>query len=64
MGMLQCLSFNHLMWFVIESYLLYVNQAITRYEKEFGSLNYRFRVGQVEFIAIDAQAIDGMHFCW
>ncbi|KAL6140577.1 hypothetical protein ACLB2K_058876 [Fragaria x ananassa] len=47
------------MWFVIESYLLYVNQAITRYKKEFGSLNYRFRVGQVEFIAIDAQAIDG-----
>ncbi|KAL6134805.1 hypothetical protein ACLB2K_067033 [Fragaria x ananassa] len=34
-------------------------KAITRYEKEFGSLNYRFRVGRVEFIAIDAQAIDG-----
>ncbi|KAL6144372.1 hypothetical protein ACLB2K_055066 [Fragaria x ananassa] len=31
----------------------------TRAPQEFGSLNYRFRVGQVEFIAIDAQAIDG-----
>ncbi|XP_050381613.1 uncharacterized protein C630.12 [Argentina anserina] len=34
-------------------------KVITRYEKEFGSRDYRFRVGQVEFIAIDAQAIDG-----
>ncbi|KAM1314972.1 hypothetical protein TB2_018243 [Malus domestica] len=29
--------------------------AIRRYEKEFGSRNYRFTVGKVEFIAIAAQ---------
>ncbi|XP_008228088.1 PREDICTED: uncharacterized protein C630.12 isoform X1 [Prunus mume] len=34
-------------------------EAIKRYEKEFGSRNYRFAVGKVEFIAIDAQTIDG-----
>ncbi|KAK9923896.1 hypothetical protein M0R45_032294 [Rubus argutus] len=34
-------------------------QVIIRYEKEFGSRNYRFAVGKVEFVAIDAQAIDG-----
>ncbi|XP_068335349.1 uncharacterized protein C630.12 isoform X1 [Pyrus communis] len=34
-------------------------QAIRRYEKEFGRRNYRFTVGKVEFIAIDAQTIDG-----
>ncbi|PRQ51783.1 putative protein-serine/threonine phosphatase [Rosa chinensis] len=34
-------------------------QAIRRYEKEFGSRNYQFTVGKVEFIAIDSQAIDG-----
>lgn len=34
-------------------------QVCRRYEKEFGARNYRFTVGEVEFISIDAQVIDG-----
>ncbi|KAA8541560.1 hypothetical protein F0562_022712 [Nyssa sinensis] len=34
-------------------------EAIRRYEDEFGTRNYRFTVGKVDFIAIDAQALDG-----
>ncbi|GFY97271.1 Calcineurin-like metallo-phosphoesterase superfamily protein [Actinidia rufa] len=33
-------------------------EVIERYEKEFGSRNYQFTVGKVDFIAIDAQTID------
>lgn len=47
--------------FLAKKILLWLYQAIRRYEKEFGSRNYRFTVGKVEFIAIDAQTIDGMH---
>ncbi|KAK6267795.1 hypothetical protein QUC31_011955 [Theobroma cacao] len=34
-------------------------EVVGRYEKEFGSRNYRFVVGKVEFIAVDAQTLDG-----
>jgi hypothetical protein len=34
-------------------------QVIRRYEKEFGIRNYQFTVGKVDFIAIDAQTLDG-----
>lgn len=33
-------------------------QVIKRYEKEFGMRNYRFTVGKVDFIVIDAQTLD------
>lgn len=32
---------------------------MNRYEQEFGKRNYRFTAGKVEFIAIDAQTLDG-----
>ncbi|MBA0875246.1 hypothetical protein Goshw_028528 [Gossypium schwendimanii] len=34
-------------------------EVVRRYEKEFGSRNYRFMVGKVEFVAVDAQTVDG-----
>ncbi|XXG81528.1 hypothetical protein AAC387_Pa09g2140 [Persea americana] len=34
-------------------------EVIDRYEKEFGPRNYRFTVGKVEFIVVDAQTLDG-----
>ncbi|KAL2462405.1 Cell division control protein/predicted DNA repair exonuclease [Forsythia ovata] len=34
-------------------------EVIRRYEKEFGARNYRFTLGKVNFIAIDAQTLDG-----
>jgi hypothetical protein len=34
-------------------------QVIRRYEKEFGIRNYQFTVGKVDFIAVDAQTLDG-----
>ncbi|GMQ07902.1 hypothetical protein CsSME_00051893 [Camellia sinensis var. sinensis] len=34
-------------------------EVIKRYEKEFRSRNYRFTVGNVDFIAVDAQTLDG-----
>ncbi|XAR74034.1 hypothetical protein NMG60_11008188 [Bertholletia excelsa] len=34
-------------------------QVINRYEKKFGSRNYQFTDGKVDFIAIDAQTLDG-----
>lgn len=42
-------------WFDIFTFI----QVIKRYEKEFGSRNYQFTVGKVDFIAIDAQTLDG-----
>ncbi|XP_075658234.1 uncharacterized protein C630.12 isoform X2 [Castanea sativa] len=33
-------------------------KVIKRYEKEFGMRNYRYTVGKVDFIAIDAQTLD------
>ncbi|XP_057504127.1 uncharacterized protein C630.12 [Actinidia eriantha] len=36
-----------------------MREVIERYEQEFGSRNYQFTVGKVDFIAIDAQTIDG-----
>ncbi|XP_039070837.1 uncharacterized protein C630.12 [Hibiscus syriacus] len=33
-------------------------EVVRRYEKEFGSRNYRFMVGEVEFVAVDAQTLD------
>ncbi|OVA05817.1 Phosphoesterase domain [Macleaya cordata] len=35
-------------------------KVIDRYEKEFGARDYRFTVGEVEFIAIDSQTLDGL----
>ncbi|KAI3775173.1 hypothetical protein L1987_49742 [Smallanthus sonchifolius] len=34
-------------------------EVISRYEKAFGSRNYHFRAGEVEFVAVDAQTLDG-----
>ncbi|KAH9665882.1 metallophos domain-containing protein [Citrus sinensis] len=34
-------------------------EIVRRYEKEFGKRNYRFTVGKVEFIVVDAQTLDG-----
>lgn len=34
-------------------------QVIKRYEKAFGARNYQFTAGKVDFIAIDAQTLDG-----
>ncbi|KAJ0744954.1 putative calcineurin-like phosphoesterase domain, ApaH type, metallo-dependent phosphatase [Helianthus annuus] len=33
--------------------------VISRYEKVFGSRNYHFGAGEVEFVAVDAQTLDG-----
>jgi len=35
-------------------------QVLSRYEKEFGSRNYQFSSGKVDFVVIDAQTLDGM----
>ncbi|XP_038682207.1 uncharacterized protein C630.12 isoform X2 [Tripterygium wilfordii] len=34
-------------------------KVISRYEKEFGPRNFRFIAGEVEFIVVDAQTVDG-----
>ncbi|XP_019196713.1 PREDICTED: uncharacterized protein C630.12 [Ipomoea nil] len=34
-------------------------EVISRYEKVFGVRNYHFKVGKVNFIAVDAQTLDG-----
>lgn len=34
-------------------------EVIRRYEKEFGPRNYKLTVGSVDFVAIDAQTVDG-----
>ncbi|CAI9767111.1 unnamed protein product [Fraxinus pennsylvanica] len=34
-------------------------EVTRRYEKEFGARNYRFTLGRVNFIAVDAQTLDG-----
>ncbi|KAG9441710.1 hypothetical protein H6P81_017564 [Aristolochia fimbriata] len=34
-------------------------KVINRYEEVFGSRNYRFSVGRVDFIVVDAQTLDG-----
>lgn len=34
-------------------------QVARQYEKEFGSRNHLFMVGKVEFLAVDAQTLDG-----
>ncbi|KAJ0987449.1 hypothetical protein J5N97_005805 [Dioscorea zingiberensis] len=34
-------------------------KVVSRYENEFGVRNYRFLVGKVEFIVVDAQTLDG-----
>jgi len=33
--------------------------VLSRYEKEFGSRNYQFSAGKVDFVVIDAQTLDG-----
>lgn len=33
---------------------------LSRYEKEFGSRNYQFSAGKVDFVVVDAQTLDGM----
>ncbi|CAI0399041.1 unnamed protein product [Linum tenue] len=35
------------------------SEVVRRYEKEFGSRNFWFAIGKVEFIAVDAQTLDG-----
>ncbi|CAI9114530.1 OLC1v1015273C1 [Oldenlandia corymbosa var. corymbosa] len=34
-------------------------EVTRRYEKEFGARNYRFKLGQVDFVTIDSQTLDG-----
>ncbi|KAH7656421.1 Protein-serine/threonine phosphatase protein [Dioscorea alata] len=34
-------------------------KVVSRFENEFGARNYRFLVGKVEFIVVDAQTLDG-----
>ncbi|KAL6650083.1 hypothetical protein ACP70R_014307 [Stipagrostis hirtigluma subsp. patula] len=34
-------------------------EVLSRYEKEFGSRNYQFSAGKVEFVVVDAQTLDG-----
>uniref|UniRef100_A0A0E0GNQ9 Calcineurin-like phosphoesterase domain-containing protein n=1 Tax=Oryza nivara TaxID=4536 RepID=A0A0E0GNQ9_ORYNI len=34
-------------------------EVISRYEKEFGSRNYQFSAGKVDFVVVDAQTLDG-----
>ncbi|KAF8029224.1 hypothetical protein BT93_E1784 [Corymbia citriodora subsp. variegata] len=34
-------------------------EVVSRYEREFGKTNHRFTVGKVDFIAVDAQTLDG-----
>ncbi|PAN49282.1 hypothetical protein PAHAL_9G438700 [Panicum hallii] len=34
-------------------------EVLSRYEKEFGSRNYQFSAGKVDFVVIDAQTLDG-----
>ncbi|KAJ4951956.1 hypothetical protein NE237_028788 [Protea cynaroides] len=34
-------------------------EVMRRYESEFGARNYHFTVGEIEFIAVDAQTLDG-----
>ncbi|CAL4914774.1 unnamed protein product [Urochloa decumbens] len=34
-------------------------EVLGRYEKEFGSRNYQFSAGKVDFVVIDAQTLDG-----
>jgi hypothetical protein len=33
--------------------------VLGRYEKEFGSRNYKFSAGTVDFVVVDAQTLDG-----
>ncbi|XP_071716857.1 uncharacterized protein C630.12 [Rutidosis leptorrhynchoides] len=35
-------------------------EVISRYEKVFGSRNYGFTAGEVEFVAVDSQTLDGL----
>ncbi|KAK9726819.1 hypothetical protein RND81_05G239200 [Saponaria officinalis] len=34
-------------------------EVIERYESQFGRRNYRFSIGEVDFVAIDSQTVDG-----
>ncbi|KAJ1296889.1 hypothetical protein BS78_01G336400 [Paspalum vaginatum] len=34
-------------------------EVLNRYEKEFGSRNYQFSAGKVDFVVVDAQTLDG-----
>lgn len=34
-------------------------EVLSRYEKEFGSRNYQFSAGKVDFVVVDAQTLDG-----
>ncbi|KAL4180642.1 hypothetical protein AMTRI_Chr12g266890 [Amborella trichopoda] len=42
----------------------YKPEVINRYDQEFGERNYRFNVGEVEFVAVDAQTLDGSQGNW
>lgn len=39
--------------------LVHTPEVIKRYETHFGARNHRFTIGKVDFIAIDAQTVDG-----
>ncbi|KAJ4844084.1 hypothetical protein Tsubulata_027514 [Turnera subulata] len=41
------------------SIMSHKREVVRRYEKEFGTRNYGFTVGKVEFVAVDAQTLDG-----
>lgn len=38
---------------------IFLLQVLERYEGTFGERNYRFTIGKVDFVVIDAQTIDG-----
>lgn len=51
------LSGNHDIGYA--SVLSHKPEVVRRYEQEFGIRNYRFTVGKVEFVVVDAQTLDG-----
>ncbi|KAL2336330.1 hypothetical protein Fmac_010776 [Flemingia macrophylla] len=48
-----------LILFILKELILHGSTIIQRYEETFGTRNYRFTVGNVDFIAVDAQTLDG-----
>lgn len=58
------LSLSNCSWFIalaLWSYItiIFVTQIIKRYESEFGARNFKLTIGEVDFIAIDSQTLDG-----
>lgn len=40
-------------------HLFHKPEVIERYEANFGERNYKFTIGKVDFVVIDAQTVDG-----